>query len=285
MSKRYSVFIILFIFIGSICIVGVSSPVWAGTVGNTAILDAPKGPGLFSLRQNKKIYVKAGVDAELIFDRDLGVDAASSAEISSAEWYMGKISTVLFDRVEPYFKIGLAHMKARWKESGAEVKLESDSNLAWGVGTKVLIYEFQAPAFKILGDGYYRQADLDAETGYYDGSKVNIDSGKSRFFMREWQVALIAATEIDISEGRRGDEVLGVTSIVPYAGMSYSDVSGRLRLSWTSGSYNNPGKIDASDNLGLFAGLELLGPNSVSINLEGRFFNEAAFTGGIEVLF
>ena len=102
--------------------------------------------------------------------------------------------------------------------------------------------------------------------------------------IREWQVALLAATEIDISGSGR-EEVLGVSTIIPYAGVKYSDLNGRLRLSWTSGNYNNPGKIDAADNVGVFAGCDFVGPNSVSLSLEGRFVDETAITAGLAVLF
>lgn len=281
MLKRTNLLIFLGIFI---FLLNISFRVFAGTVGNTATIDGPKGPGIFSLKKDRNISIKSGLDFEFLFDRDIKANAASNTELTSAEWYMAKISCVMFNRVEPYLKLGIAHMKARWTEAGSEVKLESDTNFAWGFGSRVLIWEFERPRIKIISDAFYRIADLDAEEGYSAGAKVSMDTSKSRFLIREWQIALLAATEIDIS-GPGREDFLGVSTIIPYAGVKYSDINGRLRLTWTSGNYNNPGEIESDNIFGLFAGCDFVGPNSVSLNLEGRFIDETALTAGLAVLF
>lgn len=277
--KRICISLGIFILILSISSLGL-----AGTVGNSATTSDPKGSGIFSMRQNKNFSVKSGVDFEILFDKDIKASDGSNTELTSGEWYMAKVSCLMFNRVEPYIKLGMAHMKARWTEAGTTVKLESDTNFAWALGSKFLIWDFKQPNLKIIGDGFYRMADLEGEEGYYGSTKIDMDANKSRFLIREWQIALLAATEIDVaSPGNEG--FLGVSTIIPYAGVKYSDMNGRLRLSWTSGNYNNPGKFDAADNFGIFAGCDFVGPDSVSLNLEGRFLDETAITTGLSVLF
>jgi opacity protein-like surface antigen len=209
---------------------------------------------------------------------------ASGSEITSAEWYMGSISCVLFNRVEPYVKLGMAHMKVKWNEGGADVKMDSQNGFAWSLGSKVLVWNFEKPHLKLVADGFYRVADLDAEGGTCSGSSVPINKANSRFFIREWQIALIAATDIDISTSSTASDFLGVSKLVPYVGMKYSDVSGRLRMTWDSGNYNNPGQIRSRHKFGVVAGCDFIGPNSISFNLEGRFFDETAVTAGLQVL-
>lgn len=272
--------LIIGIIILAIPIVG-----FAGTVANPASPNIPKGAGVFSLKQNKNVSIKTGFDLEFLFDRDIHANAATNTELTSGEWYMGSISYTLFDRFSPYVKLGVAHLKVKWTEAGKEAKLESDTNFAWGLGGKLLIWEFQKPKIKFISDGFYRVADLDGEEGRWDGSKVTLDTAKSRFLIREWQVALLAATEIDLS-GPDKEDILGISKIVPYIGGKYSDINGRIRQTLTNGDYQNPGKIEAEHNYGAFVGCDLVGPNdAVLLNMEGRFIDETALTVGLLVLF
>jgi len=257
---------------------------YTATVGNTARLDSPGGVGLFSLKQDKKYTVKAGLDAEFLMDRKLHANASSNAKFDSAEWYMAKFSVVAFDRFEPYVKLGSAHYTGQWNESGVDLRLESDSSFAWGVGTKVFLGELKKYNLKFLGDWSYRMADLQAKRAWADGNGFAIDGNRSKFFVTEWQISLLAATEIDVSGGNR-ETAWGVTSLIPYGGIKYSQVGGRMRISVDNALFFNPGKIDADSHFGLFAGCDFVGPNSVSFSIEGRFLDETALTAGLSVLF
>lgn len=283
MAKKAKVLFAIIIFFGiSTLVINISL---AGTVGNTATVADPKGEGVFSLKKNRNFAIKVGVDTEFVFDRDLKASDASSAQFSEAQWYMGKIGCVLFNRVEPYVKFGYAHMVAKWNEVGADAKLESNTGFAWSLGSKVLVWDFEKPNLRLIADGYYRIADLNAEQGFYDGRTLAIEPGSSRFFIREWQISLIAATDIEVSTMSKGSDFLGVTRIVPYAGVKYSDISGRLRTIWQGNSnYNNPGKIESKHKFGIVAGCDFVGPNSISVNLEGRFIDETALTAGLQML-
>ena len=266
-------------------IFAISSAGFAGTVGNPASTDSPKGPGVFSMKQHSNLAFKAGVDLEFLFDRDLHADAAFNTKLTSGEWCMARISFVILDRVEPYVKLGVAHMKAKWSEAGHEAKLDSDTGFSWGLGAKALIYEIPKPKIKLVADGYWRIANMDVSNGYVDGVKIPLDTSKSRFTIREWQLALLAATDIDIT-GPGKPEVMGISTLTPYAGIKYSDIGGRLRLMQTNNAYyNNPGNIDADNNFGILVGCDFVGSSSVSVNLEGRFIDETAMTTGLSVLF
>lgn len=206
---------LVFLFVIFLMILAISSVGFAGTVGNTASTDTPKGGGVFSLKQSKDLPIKAGFDAEFLFGRDLKGKAATNTKMTSAQWYLAKISTVLFDRIEPYVQLGGAHLHAKWTESGKDTKLESSSDFAWGLGGKVLIYELTKPKIKFITDAFYRVADLDVDKGTYGGSSITIDESKSRCDIQEWQIALLAATEIDLT-GPGKEETLGVSTLIPY---------------------------------------------------------------------
>jgi len=274
----------LFLFGISILLLNLPFVATAGVVGNTASPDTPKGPGVFTMKQQRNLAIKTAVDMEFLTGRDLHASDATKTEILNGHAYSGKISFVAFDRIEPYFRLGIAQMKAKWTEAGTEVKLESDDNFAWGVGGKVLIWNFEKPKIKLVGDGSYRIADLDVDKAAIAGQAVSFDTAKSRFLIREWQVALLAATEIDVGTGGK-EEVLGISTLVPYAGVKYSQMYGRLRLVRSDATFFNPGVVEADHNIGIFAGCDFVGPNSVSLNIEGRFLDETAFSAGLIVLF
>ncbi|MCX5716510.1 MAG: hypothetical protein NTV07_06660 [Candidatus Omnitrophica bacterium] len=268
-------------------ILAIPSIAFAAGVGSPASPDSPKGPGVFSLKQSKNLDIKVGGDIDLLFGRDIKGNgtSVSGAKITSGQWYMGKISCTLFNRFSPYVELGTARLKAKWTENGQDVKLESDTNFAWGLGGKFLIWDFQKPKIKLITDGLYRASELDAEKGTAGGSSINnLDKSKSFAMLREWQIALIAAGEFDVTGGK-SEEVLGVSTILPYAGIKYSDISGRFKLEQSTGNFYNPGKIKSDRNVGIVFGCDFVGPNSVSLNLEGRLIDEEAFTGGLTVLF
>jgi len=264
----------------SLPIIGFTAP-----VGNPATTDVPKGPGVFSMKQDKNLSIKTAVDFDFLFDKKIHADAATNTKFTSAQWYMVRLSYGMFnERVEPYIKLGMAHIKSQWTEGATDIKLESDNGFAWGLGTKALIYNLEKPKVKFIGDLFYRMADLDVEKGYVAGTQVTPTKSKSKFAIREWQFALLAATEIDVSGSGR-TEALGVSKIVPYAGIKYSDLSGRLRLTQSDATFFNPGKLEAEHNIGIFAGCDILGTDSVLLNVEGRLIDETALSAGMAVLF
>ena len=257
----------------------------AGTVGNPASVDTLKGPGVFNLKGSKNIPIETGVDVEILFNRDIKCAKSESAKFDGGQWYMAKIGYKMFDRIEPYVKLGVARLETKYtatEMSSKEVKLESDTGFAWGAGAKVLLWDFQQPKIKLISDGFYRVADLDVDKAKLDGATVsNMDKSRSKFFMTEWQIALLASTEIDMANSD-----MGISKVVPYGGIKYSNVSGQLKMITTAGSEYRTGPIESKDKVGVIIGTDLVGKNdSFSLNLEGRFVDETAMTVGLSMLF
>ena len=281
MGKKTRLLVCLGIFI---IVLGVSLVGFAGTVGNPASPDTLKGAGVFNLKQSKNIPIETGVDVEILFDRDIKGDKASSAKFDSGQWYMAKIAFTMFDRIEPYVKLGAAHLEATWKAtdmSDIEAKLESDTGFAWGLGAKALIWDFKQPKIKLISDGFYRVADLDGHKGKLHSAPATIDTSKSKIAISEWQIALLAATEIDMAKSEAG-----ISKLVPYIGVKYSDMRGALKLVTPAGSEYRVADMKADNNFGIVVGTDLVGSNdSFSVNLEGRFIDETAMTIGLAVLF
>ncbi len=227
---------ILFTFIA-----GISTLSYAAAIGGPSSPDLPKGQGVFDLKKDRNIAIKAGVDLEFIFDKKMHGDASTNMKFTTAQWHMGRVSTSLFnERVEPYIKLGVAHLKSKWQEAGTDVKLESNTDFAWGVGTRALFLKLDRPNIKFIGDAQYRMADLKGDKGYLGPSTTTIDRAQSKFTVREWQFALLAETDIDIASPGKEDTFLGVSRISPYGGLKYSDMNGRIRLTNANGAFLIP---------------------------------------------
>jgi len=270
------------------CLIALGFPYggYAGTVGNPANTDLPTTMGAFNIRGEKKVSIKAGLDYEFLMNRDLKADGPSTGKINidKADWIMGRLSCLFFDHIEPYIKVGTAHVKTRWIDDNIELKLESNYDAAYAVGGKVLIWDFLRPKLKLVGDGFWRTAKLNPDEGSHGIVKLDLDNNKSRIDYQEWQTALLLSSEFDVGNADR-EEVLGVSLLVPYVGVKYSDVRMRLRSVVSDALYYNPGRVKAKDNFGFFAGCDFTGPNAISVSVEGRFLDETAITAGFTVVF
>jgi hypothetical protein len=261
----------------------------ASTAGNTAGVNPLNGKGIFSLRETRNIPVEGGFDVDVILDRDFDAGDVTNARFQTSEWSMARIGCRVVDRLEPYVRLGWAHLKVEWKDSasGTKVAMSSKSDFAWGVGVKALIYEFKRSRIKISVDGCYRTADLDAENGYFDDNKTAINTKESRFVIREWQAALLASGEIDLGAKLSEIEALRDYKLCPYGGLICSAISGRLRLVRSdTGEIYHPHNIKADKSVGIVAGFDVVAPdNSTAFNFEGRFVSETALSGGLSLLF
>lgn len=278
----------LIILSGILALILEIAPVsFAGTVGNPGDINALRGRGVFSLKETRNVSLETSIDVDFVINRDLKAGDVTKAKLKTSNWSMVRVGYKVFDRVEPYVRLGWAHLKAEWREGTSETKVEmaTNSDFAWGFGLKALIYEFKKPGIRIIGDGSYRTADLDSESGYLDEDKVNVAKTSSKFVIREWQASLLAATDIDLGAMFNQTEALKGYKLSPYGGIKYSEISGRIRMVTTGGSVFHPDNIKSDKNIGVVVGCDLIGDDNISVNLEGRFIDETAVSTGLALLF
>jgi opacity protein-like surface antigen len=261
---------------------------FAATAGNTGGVNTLCGKGVFSLKETRNISIEGALDVDVVLDRDLKAGDVTNARFETSEWSMFRLGCRMFDRVEPYVRFGWAHLKAGWTDidSGTKIEMMSKSDFAWGLGVKGLIYDFKNPKIKIAGDCSYRTSDADPEKGYFDGTKTEINKKESVFVIREWQAALMAVTEMDLEKMFNHAEWLKGYKLSPYGGIAYSEISGRIRLvTADSGATYHPDNIKSDRNFGIVVGCDLVGEDYVSLNVEGRFIDKTAVSGGLAMLF
>ncbi|MFH0732757.1 MAG: hypothetical protein V2A72_07555 [Candidatus Omnitrophota bacterium] len=217
MKKHY--FLVLSIIISICCVT--TKYGFAATVGNALDLDLPQRSAM--LRQDiventldeceQAVKVKVSFDAEFVFNKDLHVNSDLRGAEIKGQWYMTKLGMTIFNRVEPYVKVGTSNLTARWKHGAQEIEVASDNGFAWGGGLKINILEFWG--IRLTGDAQYRTTDPDVKEATVNAISAK-DSG-AKFEVEERQASLLVSKKFEIP--------LKLQSIyvVPYAGVSYAD--------------------------------------------------------------
>ncbi|MBU1146740.1 MAG: hypothetical protein KKD11_00100 [Candidatus Omnitrophica bacterium] len=280
MKKLYILYslVIVAIFVSS-------GLVFAATVGNSLDLDVPNVSAI--LKQTavdqalddyeQMIKIKASLDMEFLFDKDLnGPNEVAGAELKG-EWNMVKLGVTIFDRVEPYIKIGAARLDAKWRQNSAwDIEVASDQGFAWGGGIKGIIWDFDDQGLRLTGDVQCRIADLDASDIERGG--VSITDTGADFKVEEWQAAIALSKKYELPLKWQN------IYLVPYTGLTFSD-------STVDVSFKNPDDpaqdwtlYDANNEsmFGFFLGCDIMPTISSSFiySIEVRLVNEMALTLG-----
>ena len=122
---------------------------------------APVGNPAKPILEKGNTPFKVGTELDFVTQRDLDVSGEDVA-IEKLNWYGAKMSYVLADRVEPYVLLGAANGEFSEKYSGVDLKYETETAFAWGLGATVLLKEFNN-GIRLGIDGKYRQVELDVD--------------------------------------------------------------------------------------------------------------------------
>ena len=247
--------------------------VFAAPVGNPMDVPTPRGKGIVEIEQ---LNLKVSFDTDLIFEKDIDASESNVRDAKvEGQWYLAKISVALIDRFEPYVLLGASDIEGEYVgvSSGSKYDIEGDTNFAWGVGSKILIWETEDLGFAVSGAGEYRRTDPGIKEQLVDG--VSQDATDRVFEIEEWQFALAVSKEFKI-----GQDI----ALIPYVGAKYSDSEIKLKYK-TGGTLNDLGGGENADNVGVFVGVDLSVLESLSINVEGRFIDETAMSIGATVKF
>ncbi len=281
MKKLYILYslVITAIFVAS------SGVAFAATVGNSLDLDVPNTSAILKQEAVNKaldgyeqmIKIKAALDMEFLFDKDLsGPKEVGNAELKG-EWRMAKLGVTILDRVEPYIKIGTSRLDAKWRQSSTyDIEVTSDQGFAWGGGIKGIIWDFDGPGIRLTGNVQYRIADLDVSDIEWAG--VNITDTGADFKVEEWQASIAMSKKYELPLKWQN------IYLVPYTGLTLSDST--VDVSFTNSSHPalDCTTYDASNDsmFGFFLGCDIMPTLSSSFiySIEVRLINEMALTLG-----
>ena len=286
MKQVYMLFILFFL-----AIFALGKPSFAATVGNPLDLDLPARSALLRKEAIDKtldeyeqaIKIKAGLDVEIVLDRDLN----TPTEVVNAEmegmWYMAKFGLTLFNRVEPYIKLGTSNLQVKWRQDLDDIEVDADYGLAWGAGVKGVIWEFEDWGIRLTGDAQYRTTEPDVEEISRRGGNVNVADPGANFELEEWQAALVLSKKIEIP--LRWQSVY----LVPYTGAIVSDATVDVKFSDPTLPGTDYSLFDANNSkmYGFLIGCDIMPSlaSSFIYSIEARFVNEFALTLGGTVQF
>jgi len=219
-----------------------------------------------------------GIEGNILNDKELGVglsiageaDFLSSRKLSVADYwggdtsevkgqfYTSKIILTVVNRFDIYGIFGKAN-NLESKDAGGN-SIKPKDKLTWGIGLSVPIYELKNYGIKFFADGKYRavnnidyNSNAQSPSSYSGSYFGSVAVPKFLVDWQEWQLALGVAKKFKYW--------------MPYFGVKYSD------FREFSGD-----KANSSNTLvGIFIGCAITPLKAFSIDLQGRFIDEAAF--------
>ena len=257
---------------------------YAATVGNSLDLDLPSRSALLreeviedAMNEYEQIIkIKAALDLEFIFDKDLNTSFEMQGAEIKGQWQMFKLGTTIFNRVEPYIKIGTSELEVEWNQGSRAVEVGADSGFAWGAGIKGVIWEFEdLGGLRLTGDAQYRTTEPDVSD--ISVSSDNVTDTGADFKIKEWQVSLLLSRKFEVPLKWQS------IYIVPYTGLSISDST--VDVSFVrAGDALDYSLFDANNDeiYGFILGCDIM-PNlssSFAYSMEVRLLSETSLTLG-----
>ena len=262
------------------CVLLYAGSCFAQVAGNTSDPRIPYGPGIANLQESGIGPIKAGFDADWVFDRDLdGGSGASSAELEGQK-YLVRIGYTIADRFEPYIKLGTAHLKSSWNQYGLQVKTRGENGFVFGVGGKALLYEIPEHRIRFSMDGQYIHTNPDIKSAHIEGSERSVSA--TEFKVNEWQIAGIASMEFLVNGGTSNSAT--PYSVIPYLGIAYADSKTDVKFTTVNDTYDI-GSASSDNKFVFLTGCDIVAPENISLNVEGRWIGETAASGGCTLKF
>ncbi|MFC1807254.1 hypothetical protein ACFL0T_02670 [Candidatus Omnitrophota bacterium] len=256
-----------------------SSAIYAAPVGNIATPALLESALISESKEDDKIGILGAFEADIINDRNLeGQDGKTDLR-----FYNGKIGLIFADRAIAYGLLGTGRIESKFKQLGNTIKFESNTDVAWGAGGTIILYEktlysWDNSIIRLGADGRYRSTSLEAD---------RILVGATRYDIPD---PLVSNIDIDYQDW----QVAGAVSwqwkrLIPYVGGKYSDSSGNLRATVAGTTYDTD--IEADSKFGIFFGTDILikdpitEKDTITVNIEFRLIDEQAVTIGGAVRF
>ena len=241
----------------------------AYSVASAAPVDVPTAvQGLKSKVFESKdlgLALSVGAEGDFVNERELD-ESDGEAEFNA---WGGKIILSLIDRFDLYTTLGqVVDPEYKAKILGSDVIFELEDKFFWSVGLNALLYEQKDWGVKLFADAKFRSVkDMAYEALIIDGTKYT----KSQLAgleldakWKEWQVALGVAKQL-------------ANYFIPYGGIKFSGVEASAKATYSGTTYDL-GSADADKVVGLFVGCAITPFESFSIDLQGRFIDETAFS-------
>jgi opacity protein-like surface antigen len=249
-------------------------PLYSAPVGNTA---APRllEEGFF-ISRGSWANLRFGYEGDFVYDGRMRQrqEGRGRVDNSRQDTNCGTFTLNFLERLDLYGVFGSSRAKADWRFLTADgmvrrVEMETRYNFLWGMGSRVILYEWGCTDLGI--GGRYSSCNYRPAWLTIDGGNVSVSGTHSRF--REWQVNFDISYKIDL--------------FTPYIGGKYSNVQMAIGDFSTAISNSGSGEDHFKNRtpVGVYIGCALSTGKNFMLNVEGRFVDEEAITVSGEIKF
>ena len=156
------------------------------------------------------------------------------------------------NNLQAYLRLGLSEIDIVDEVSE---HIDTDTDLAYAIGLSGTLFQF-GNNIEIGADISYLKFNPDVETySYYKVENIGMELD-----YEEFELALVVSKKIDL--------------FIPYFGVKYS----KVEMEIPENSLTHQIEMENEDNLGVFVGFDFLIKEDSSLNLEGRFLDDQAFS-------
>jgi len=230
------------------------------------------------LTKQDRADMMAGSEEDVDLSASLAFDHISKRKMkydspeAQGNFYEGKLTVTLIDIFDIYGLFGgVSDAEYKFIDRGSDdVEYNLENQYMWGVGLSAIVFELEDSeegdtGFTLFVDGNYRSVrDIDIESATINGAEVQeSDLLYASAEWQEWQLAIGVSKKFKY--------------FIPYAGVKYSDVKAEGKATYLGTKYDM-GDNESKDKVGPFVGVSIVPTNGFSIDLQGRFVDEEAYS-------
>jgi hypothetical protein len=239
----------------------------AAPVGNPSAANMIQ-EGLF-IPQDSWIDIRADYEGSFVTDRRLKQRADNMRRIDhyAIDTNAAKCTVNFVNRCDIFAVLGEARICADWRVENSfgtlsYIESETKYNFAWAAGLDAILLQWNKTELTFGGRYFYTHPRMLWLTK--NGAAYSIDDARMKF--AEWQCSLAISHQIDI--------------FVPYIGIKYSYAHSVLATVGTTISDNDTShlRMKSRNRLGMVIGYATTTGKWYAVDLEARFFDEAALT-------
>ncbi|MGE5196192.1 MAG: hypothetical protein ACM3JI_02550 [Anaerolineae bacterium] len=217
----------------------------------------------FFLSKENFASVKASYQGDFIFDRKLRAHDGARGRIDNFKALMqqGVLILNFQDRYEVYGSLGAMHVELSHRPhfDGRRRQYESNDHLTWGVGGKVIIFQWNNT---LLGaDAKFQYANPHMKWNAVNGEAFTTGS---ELTYKEFQGGLAVSHHVDI--------------FTPYFALKYSEVRAKMRHIRSNTLPRHHFKMRSRDYVGIALGCSLSTGKLFDLNVEVTLIDEQALT-------
>ena len=256
--------------------------------GSSCSTDMPAASGIVDFQAERGASLIATAGFENIIEKPLKGDDVISVNLEG-NWYLVGLGYRIANRFEPYLRVGVSEMNVSWTENNNLIEVTGEKDFAIGGGLKILVHKMKLTnllQLKLNLDGQMRYTQPNIrEITIAGASSRNISAKEFRII--DARAAATIGLEISLKK-ILGEDIFeeGETDfyLVPYVGILYSDSLVRTEFKDSETQYSITESRD-KDKFDLIAGIDIVTPKYVLLNLEAQFFDGESISGGASVKF